>query len=86
MIDNYELKVTENIFGDIEHYGYKSGCVFIRHRVDGPAIIGGNGRMYWIVHGKFYHDTKLYCEICEYTLEETVMMLLKYGDQLPFGA
>lgn len=83
MIPNFTHIITENIGNDIKRYVIKGVSCFICHRTDGPSIYAPFGGIYWCVNGKFMSETRTYCEVCEYSPEETVMMILKYGESLP---
>lgn len=54
-----------------------------RHRDDGPALISFDGtRERWYLYGKWIASTREYCASVEMTDEETVVMILKYGESL----
>lgn len=83
MIPNYTKIMDQNLYYDEIRYMVQGVSCYLCHRTDGPAIISKDGRIFWCVNGIFIKTTEEYCRLCEYTPEETVIMILKYGDVLP---
>ena len=53
------------------------------HRKGGPAVIYGDGSLNWYVNNRPHGDVQKYCEACGFSVEETLIWVLKYGDMLP---
>lgn len=54
------------------------------HRTDGPAYIDiDDERVWFYVNGCRYVHTKTFCEVSGMSKEETLLWVLRFGDELP---
>ena len=54
------------------------------HRLDGPACIElHRNEIMFMIKDKHFNKTQIYCKAAEMSDEETLMWVLRFGDELP---
>jgi hypothetical protein len=85
MIKNYDRVITSSVMTEYMRF---MGDTYYPHRTDGPAIINNDGDIKdtWMLFGEIIINTRLFCDVAELSEEQTMFMLLKYGEELPCGS
>lgn len=50
------------------------------HRIDGPAVIYNDGKIYWVVNGELIYKWERFKILSKIDDEALSLLILKYGD------
>lgn len=53
------------------------------HKVGGPAVIHASGGIEFFYRGRLFNTTMAYCKACGFDEQETLLWVLRYGENLP---
>lgn len=79
-------RLVKEIFSEAESVCYTigDGNGFMKHRVDGPAVIDCfSGVVVFVVQDIAHFRTRSFCEAANMSKEERFMWILTYGEDLP---